>query len=315
MDKIFETVLELRWSEKNPRIICDDGEDVIFFVNGDRHPNWVVLQKKEGLKNFYHENPDRYHGNLWLSITDIDLCEWIQNVTLALEKNKVSRNNMYLATREIFSLKEDPTEESTITKIYDILKKYFGNIEKDFNLYYYIYRYKGIRDITHLFLIGYAFHYGNCIRYIPGNKIFNLFRSLKYKDMFYRTVHFTSDDMDKNENSRRNLSRTYWPHYEKIETETQTIERIRDAIVDSETGIEMKILQGEKEKISEEKIKEIKTRIDKEISDNEKIENNEKIEIVTDFDNKNKDDKKIENKDIEKIENKDKLVEKEKEKG
>lgn len=283
MDKSFSTMLELRWGGKNPRIIFDDGIDVLFYVNGDKHDYFTIWQNKEGLNNFYSHDPDRYHGNLWVGGTDLGLCKWIQNVTLALEKNGISKNNMYLATREIFGIgmKDDPTDETTVYKIFEILKKYFGTLtgEESFNQkdrviegnkvidfgYNFKYRYDGVRDLVYLFLTGYAFHYGNCARYISGNRFFNMFRSLKYKDLFYRSIFHAQNSV--NDNMCENISRIYYVDGAKRENENQAIERVKNVIIKGEIGVEILI---KNEKVQEEKKQEIIDKINKEILDNEK---------------------------------------------
>lgn len=292
MDKSFQTVLELRWGGKNPRLIFDDGMNVLFYVNGDYHDHWVVWQEKEGLKNFNNLDPDRYHGNLWIPETDFGLCKWIQNVTLALEKNGVSKNNMYLAIREIFDMKNDPTDENTIYNIFKILKKYFGNISEYFNFknmiwedgklidpgYNFKYRYDGIRDLTYLFLTGYAFHYGNCMRYVHGNRLFNMYRSLKYKDLFYRSTNFAEKIVD--DVRCATIARIYYVDSIKMESDEDAINRIRESIIKSETGVETLVTQ---EQIMQEKKDEIIKKIDIEISDNEKEEKDKDVVDGTDM--------------------------------
>lgn len=293
------TILELRWSGKNPRIIYEDGINVLFYVNGDRHSNWAIWQAKEGLKDFYKLDWDRYHGNLWIPETDLGLCKWIQNVTIALVKNGVSKNNMYLATREIFGMKDDPTNEQTIDKIFEILKKYFGTIPKDFNKrepkyennklmdygFDFTYRYIGISDLVYLFLTGYAFHYGNCIRYIPGDDIFNMYRSLKYRDMFYRASNLTNGDV--NEKDCTNICDIYYR--QNIESKNETLERIRNAVIASETGIEELITKNyitkDRINLTKDKKDKIIENIEKEILENKKDSRySEKLFLFNDYD-------------------------------
>lgn len=289
MDKSFSTVLELRWGGKNPRIIYDDGMNVLFYANGDRHDHWAVWQEKEGLKNFYSLDPDRYHGNLWVGETDYGLCRWTRNVAFALEKNGVNKNNLYLAIREIFDMRDDPTDEKTVYKIFEILRKYFGSlignenfnkknfVFKDGNIidqgYDFKYRYEGLRDLTHLFLTGYAFHYGNCNRYVPRNRLFNIYRSLKYKDLFYRSAsHSLQNIMD---DKSTIIARICFIDSAKMESEEDAIKRIRDSIIISETIVEKLVTQVND--ITQEKRNEIIKRIDKEISENEKEKKDDDI--------------------------------------
>lgn len=278
------TILELRWSGKNPRIIYEDGINVLFYVNGDRHSNWAIWQAKEGLKDFYKLDWDRYHGSGWYPETDFGLCKWIQNVTIALEKNGVSKNNMYLATREIFGMKDDPTSEYTIDKIFEILKKYFGTVPKDFNKkepkyennklidngFDFTYRYVGINDLVYLFLTAYAFHHGNCMRYIPGDDIFNTYRSLKYRDMFYRVSNGAKGNV--NEKDCVNICDIYYR--QNIENKNETLERIKNTVIASETGVEELLTKNcitiDHTNLTKETKDKIIENIDKEILENKK---------------------------------------------
>jgi len=283
MDK-NSTILELRWGGKRPRIIYEDGVSILFLIAGDYGSDMVTWQEKIGLGDFYYEDYDRYHGSSWKGLHNFELCEWIQNVTLALEKNGVSKNNMYLATREIFSMKNDPTNEETIDTIYEILGKYFGNVTEDFNKrnwdntkpdipgYDFVYRYTGIKDLIGVFLTGYACHHTKCMRYKPGDDIFNGFRSLRYKDMFYRMIYSANKDVDKEK--CLDISTVYDRHYKKIETVEQTMKRIRDLVIASETAIEELLtkncITSERTNITKETKDKIIETIDKEILENKK---------------------------------------------
>lgn len=283
MDK-NSTILEIRWGGKNPRIIYEDGASILFYIAGDYGSDMVTWQEKTGLSDFYKLDWDRYHGSSWIGIHNYELCEWIQNITIALVKNGVVKNNMYLATREIFAMKDDPTNEETIDKIYDILGKYFGNITGNFNKrcwnnlqpeipgYNYAYRYDGIKDLIAVFLTGYACHYTKCNRYKPNDSVFNSFRSLRYKDMYYRSIFFANDDVNKD--FCRDLATIYDRHHGKIETQDQAIARIRNNIIQSETGIEELITKNcittERTNLTKETKNKIIEKIDSEIFENKK---------------------------------------------
>jgi hypothetical protein len=283
MDK-NSTILEIRWGGKNPRIIYEDGSSILFYVIGNYGTDMATWQEKAGLTDFYKLDWDQYHGSSWIGMFNYNLCEWIQSVTLALEKNGIGKSNIYIAIREIFDMKDDPTNEETIDKIYEILIKYFGNVTGDFNKkdwnkeqpnipgYNFVYRYNGIKDLIAVFLTGYAFHYAKCIRYKPNDEIFNAFRSLTYKNMLYRAVYFTKNEISSED--CRNLPTIYDRHHNRIETKEQTIERIRSNIISTETGIEELLTKNcitvERINLTKEIKDKIAENIDTEILENKK---------------------------------------------
>lgn len=278
------TILELRWGGKHPRIIYEDSASILFYILGDGGTDLAIWQEKEGLKDFYYEDYDRYHGSSWKPYFESDLCEWCQNVTYALEKNGVNKHIMYIVSREIFSLKEDPTNEETIEKIFAILRKYFENVSGNFNrkvwnkekprdpVYDLVYRYEGIKDLISLFLTGYAFHYANTIRYKPNDQLFNAYRTLKYKDMFYRTINCCITGINKEQ--CKDIPRMHDRHYQKIESIEQAMVRIRDLVIGSETGIEEILTKNcvtvGRINLSKETINKITEEKDKEIQQNQK---------------------------------------------
>jgi len=314
MDK-NSTILEIRWGGKNPRIIYEDDSSILFYVTGNYGTDMAVWQEKVGLTDFYKLDWDQYHGSSWVGMFNYNLCEWIQSVTIALEKNGVSRNNIYSTIKEIFSMKEDPTNEETIDKIYGVLGKYFGNISGDFNKkdwnknypdtpgYDFVYKYAGIKDIVGAFLTGYAFHYAKCIRYKPNDEIFNSFRSLTYKNMLYRVVYFTKDEIGRED--CRKIPTIYERNLNRIETKEQTIERIRDNIISTETGIEELLTKNcittERVNLTKEVKDKITEKIDKEILENKKGQTYlEERYSLYNFDSKHQTDEQIREKEKEK---------------
>lgn len=320
------TILDLRWSNKNPRIIYEDSSSIFFYILGDGGTDLAIWQEKQGLIDFFYEDYDRYHGSSWKAYFEYHLCEWLQNVTIALDKCGIAKRNMYLATREIFGMKEDPTNDETVEKIMNILIKYFENVPKNFNKkmwdnknptvvgYDFVYRYEGIKDLMGVFLTGYAFHYANCVRYDPKDILFNAFRSLKYRDIFYRIIHSTVNEFVETDKCK-DIPHMHDRHYEKFENIEQATYRIRSNIILSGTGIEefleKNTITNDRKNLTKETMDRITQEIDNEILENKKDNSKKQFSIAGYYIDMNQKSKveveiEVEKKEIEVVKEKEK---------
>lgn len=281
---MVKEIIDIKWfyyrgEDKNIRVIYENGEDVLYYMRGNRHNHYVIRHDKEEL----YKGRNNYG---WNGIDTIDLASWSQKIGIELKSKGVTNKILYDIIKEIFALKGstlddtgDPSnkDEKIVEKIIDVLSKHIGNIMFDKNKT--IHHYKGVQDIIMFFLTVYAIHYSDCVRTsMTNNKMYNAIKTVKYPYVVMRTMIIKSSGQAfANSDVSTDTSALFYRGYEKVETEDDAINRVVNTIISGIIHIEANLIGNG---ISKERENEIKDNILKEMKNSIEKAEREKNAIM-----------------------------------